>query len=59
MLDKVMAVSFTLPEQIEIERIVMDRDKQAAFEFVKKLNDEFKRREKARLHSGHVRPDKE
>ncbi len=32
---------------MEIERIAMDEDKESVLEFVKKLNKEFKKREKS------------
>ena len=47
MIDKKVALPFTIEEQIEIERIAIDKDKESALEFVKKLDEELKRRETA------------
>ena len=42
MTDKTVVISFTLEQQIEVERIAVD----AALEFVEKLNDGFKKKER-------------
>ena len=47
MADKIIALSFSVEQQIEIERIVIDKDREAALEFANKLCKEFKRREAA------------
>ena len=45
----VVAVGFTKEQQMEIERIVIDGDTKAALDFVKELNNEFRRRERAQM----------
>ena len=39
-----IALCFEIDQQIEIERIVTDKDKDSAFEFVDKLSKEFNKR---------------
>ena len=45
MSDKIIAFSFSLEKQLEIERIVMDEDSDAALQFLKELIKELKKRE--------------
>jgi len=47
MADKIIALSFSVAQQLEVERISVDNDKDAALEFVNKLCEEFKKRESA------------
>lgn len=44
MSDKTIALSFSLEKQMEIERIVMDEDSDAAIQLLKDLIKEFKKR---------------
>ena len=39
-----IALCFEIDQQIEIERIVTDKDKDSAFEFVEKISKEFNKR---------------
>ena len=52
MADKIIALSFSVTQQLELERISVDSDKDAALEFVRKLNDEIRRREKSQCKPG-------
>lgn len=42
MAEKNIALSFSLEQQIEIERIVIDEDREAALQLVEKIKDEIK-----------------
>ena len=44
MIEKNITISFTFEQQLEIERIVIDEDKESAFELVKQIKEEIKKR---------------
>ncbi|MCM8814981.1 MAG: hypothetical protein NC931_03250 [Candidatus Omnitrophica bacterium] len=45
--EKIMVFTFSEKEQTEIKRIVLDEDKVAALEFLKRLDREIKKREQS------------